>query len=195
MVQDVFCPVCPASRHCRLQGDVALRLPCMDSVCAVAPFSRSNVRSQILQENFKRWNDALVAKDYEKVASLYCSKELSFLPTVSPKFIQDPKETKDYFVDFVKKLPSGTITSQNVQPYGSDAYLHSGAEPHLTHALSRLCMACALRFTASTALNLFCRCPLPCFLFTHLHLHHLPLLFLNLTLVTFDSLPQACTPS
>jgi uncharacterized protein (TIGR02246 family) len=36
------------------------------------------------QENFKRWNDALKGKDYEKVAALYSSSDLSFLPTVSP---------------------------------------------------------------------------------------------------------------
>ena len=121
------------------------RCASLHGFCALFSSGGVTPDSKILQENFKRWNDALVAKDYEKVASLYCSKELSFLPTVSPKFIQDTKETKDYFVDFVKKLPSGTITSQNVQPYGSDAYLHSGTDPNLKHTLFRPCMACAWR--------------------------------------------------
>jgi len=79
----------------------------------------------LAQENFKRWNDALKAKDYEKVAALY-SQDLSFLPTVSPKFIRDPQSTKEYFMEFLKKLPEGTITSDKVQRHGDDAYLHTG---------------------------------------------------------------------
>ncbi len=48
------------------------------------------------------------------------------MPTVSPKFIRDSQSTKEYFMEFLKKLPEGTITSDNVQKYGDDAYLHSG---------------------------------------------------------------------
>jgi uncharacterized protein (TIGR02246 family) len=73
-----------------------------------------------------RWNDALQTKKFEEVAGLYSSTDLSFLPTVSPKFIRDPQSTKEYFMAFLQKLPAGTITSDNVQPYGNDAYLHTG---------------------------------------------------------------------
>ena len=85
-----------------------------------------------MQDNFRRWNDALKEKDYEKVASLYSSTDLSFLPTVSPKFIRDGQSTKEYFMDFLKKLPDGTITQDNVQRYGNDAYLHTGLYTFLT---------------------------------------------------------------
>ena len=85
-----------------------------------------------LQENFKTWNDALKEKDYEKVAALYSSQDLSFLPTVSPKFIRDGQSTKEYFMDFLKKLPDGTITADNVQKYGDDAYLHTGLYTFMT---------------------------------------------------------------
>ena len=85
-----------------------------------------------VQENFKAWNDALKEKDYEKVAALYSSQDLSFLPTVSPKFIRDGESTKEYFVNFLKKLPEGTITADNVQKYGNDAYLHTGLYTFLT---------------------------------------------------------------
>ena len=71
-------------------------------------------------------NDALQSRDYEKVASLYSNSDLSFLPTVSGKFIRDTRETKDYFMEFLKKLPEGTISSDNVQAYGKDSYLHTG---------------------------------------------------------------------
>ncbi len=73
-----------------------------------------------------RWNNALKEKKFEKVAALYSSKDLSFLPTVSPKFIQDSQSTQEYFLEFLKKLPEGTITADRVQNYGNDAYLHSG---------------------------------------------------------------------
>jgi hypothetical protein len=57
---------------------------------------------------------------------MYSSTDLSFLPTVSPKFIRDPQSTQEYFMEFLKKLPQGTITSDKVQNYGNDAYLHTG---------------------------------------------------------------------
>ncbi len=82
--------------------------------------------NQSVQENFKTWNDALKQKDFDKVAALYSSKDLSFLPTVSPKFIRDGQSTKEYFMEFLKKLPNGTITADDVQSYGPDAYLHTG---------------------------------------------------------------------
>ena len=84
------------------------------------------------QENFKTWNDALIAKDFDKVAALYSSTDLSFLPTVSPKFIRDPHSTKEYFMEFLKKLPEGTITADNVQRFGPDAYLHTGLYTFMT---------------------------------------------------------------
>jgi uncharacterized protein (TIGR02246 family) len=85
-----------------------------------------------LSGSFARWNDALKAKKFEKVAALYSSEELSFLPTVSPKFIRDAKSTRQYFMEFLKKLPDGTITNDNVQSFGKDAYLHTGMYTFMT---------------------------------------------------------------
>lgn len=80
----------------------------------------------VAQENFRRWNEALKSKDYDRVASLYSSTDLSFLPTVSPEFIRDSQSTREYFVEFLKKHPVGTITADKVQSFGEDAYLHTG---------------------------------------------------------------------
>jgi uncharacterized protein (TIGR02246 family) len=80
----------------------------------------------IHQANFKTWNDALKQKDFDKVAALYSSTELSFLPTASPKFIRDGHSTKEYFIEFLKRIPDGTITADSVQRHGDDAYLHTG---------------------------------------------------------------------
>jgi len=88
--------------------------------------ARDEAMYPIAQANFKRWNDALESKDYEKVASLYSSTDLSFLPTVSADFIQSTPEAEAYFVEFLKKLPSGTITADKVQSFSDEAYLHSG---------------------------------------------------------------------
>jgi hypothetical protein len=35
-------------------------------------------------------------------------------------------------VEFLKKLPEGTITADNVQRYGDDAYLHTGMYTFMT---------------------------------------------------------------
>ena len=81
------------------------------------------------QDNFKRWNDALQTKNAQTVANMYTA-EPSFLPTVSGDHIKRGgvgTPTEDYFVEFVKKNPFGTITDDSVQVFsGGDAYLHSG---------------------------------------------------------------------
>jgi len=80
----------------------------------------------VAQENFRRWNEALKSKDYIRVASMYSSTDLSFLPTVSPDFIRDSQSTEKYFIEFLKKHPVGTVTADKVQSFGKDAYLHTG---------------------------------------------------------------------
>eukprot|EP00291_Cryptomonas_curvata_P019599 CAMPEP_0172172560 /NCGR_PEP_ID=MMETSP1050-20130122/12518_1 /TAXON_ID=233186 /ORGANISM="Cryptomonas curvata, Strain CCAP979/52" /LENGTH=251 /DNA_ID=CAMNT_0012844121 /DNA_START=59 /DNA_END=810 /DNA_ORIENTATION=- len=86
----------------------------------------------VAQENFKSWNDALKAKDYEKASALYCTTDLTFLPTVSPDFIRDAPSTKRYFQDFVKRLPDGKITDDSVQFLSADSYLHTGMYTFMT---------------------------------------------------------------
>ena len=70
------------------------------------------------QANFKTWNDALQTKDAKIVANLYVNDQLSFLPTVSPAHIKAggaTSSTEDYFIEFVKKNPFGTITDDSIQ--------------------------------------------------------------------------------
>merc|ERR1711966_56166 len=87
----------------------------------------------VAQTNFKKWNDALQTKDPKKAAALYSATDLSFLPTVSGDFIKDSgKPTEEYFVEFIKKNPAGTITGDKVQSYGPDAYLHTGMYTFMT---------------------------------------------------------------
>ncbi len=116
---------------------VDARAPTLQTLQAhISNISATSIFSLLIscasQENFNAWNDALKEKDFEKVAALYSSTDLSFLPTVSPKFIRDGQSTKEYFMEFLKKLPDGTITSDNVQRFGPDAYLHTGMYTFLT---------------------------------------------------------------
>ncbi len=84
------------------------------------------------QENFKAWNDALRAKDFNRATALYSSSDLTFLPTVSSDFIRDVPSTRRYFMAFVERLPVGEIVADNVQCLGPDAYLHTGLYTFMT---------------------------------------------------------------
>jgi hypothetical protein len=85
----------------------------------------------LMQDNFKAWNDALQTRDYTKVVPFYSEKELSFLPTVSPNLItkqtgSDPKEetAKDYFTEFLKKMPNGVVTEEVIQVFAYFSLSH-----------------------------------------------------------------------
>jgi hypothetical protein len=112
----------------RVQADAAASVRDADALGA------RRTTQAIATANFKLWNDALATKVPATVAALYSSTkdELSFLPTVSPNHIKSitdatTESVTDYFVDFLKKNPQGTITEEFVfQLGGTDAYLHSG---------------------------------------------------------------------
>jgi uncharacterized protein (TIGR02246 family) len=78
----------------------------------------------VRQANFNRWLQALLSRDYEQVASLYSTEE--------PDFVRDTKSTKQHFLEFLQKLPKGTITADKVQKYSDDVYLHTGMYTFMT---------------------------------------------------------------
>jgi hypothetical protein len=100
----------------------------------------------IAKTNYKSWNDALLTKNPDNVFVLYENgADLSFLPTKSPIMIEkvndgveskngSPNEdARDYFRDFLKNNPDGTVVDEfvmglNNYPLNTDgaAYLHSG---------------------------------------------------------------------
>jgi len=67
-----------------------------------------------VQDLFGLWNDALATKDPKKVAMRY-AKQSVLLPTVSDTPRTDFQSIKDYFVNFLKLEPQGTILESNVQ--------------------------------------------------------------------------------
>lgn len=65
---------------------------------------------------FNTWNAALQTGDPKKVASLY-AKNATLLPTLSSEVRQSPDAIEDYFEDFLKLKPRGSIIHQNVSLY------------------------------------------------------------------------------
>jgi len=62
---------------------------------------------------FKRWNQALASGNPETVAGLYGPGAL-LLPTLSPTNRSDPEAIADYFTAFLKRHPTGEVTSRQI---------------------------------------------------------------------------------
>lgn len=63
---------------------------------------------------FDRWNASLQTGDPKKVVANYATRSI-LLPTVSNKLRLTPAEREDYFVEFLKKKPSGTIDQRFIE--------------------------------------------------------------------------------
>ena len=73
---------------------------------------------------FDQWNDALQTLDPDQVVALYAENAV-LLPTLSNAVRHNHPEIRDYFVDFLKKQPRGTINESNIRDHG-DIAVHSG---------------------------------------------------------------------
>lgn len=73
---------------------------------------------------FDQWNAALQTLDPDKVVELY-SQDAILLPTLSNSVRHNHPEIREYFVDFLKKRPRGTINESNIRDLGETA-VHSG---------------------------------------------------------------------
>lgn len=65
---------------------------------------------------FNVWNAALQTRDPKQVAALY-APDATLLPTLSREVCQTPDAIEDYFEDFLKLSPKGSIIHQNVSLY------------------------------------------------------------------------------
>lgn len=79
---------------------------------------------EIARLNFKRWNEALLAKNPEKVAQLY-ALNATLLPTLSPVFRVGREQIQNYFEHFLQKNPAGKVVEEQIQFLGQ-GYAHSG---------------------------------------------------------------------
>lgn len=73
-----------------------------------APITESAV-----QDLFERWNQALGSERPETVASLYEPGAL-LLPTLSPTNRSNPEAIADYFTAFLKRQPTGKVSSRHI---------------------------------------------------------------------------------
>ena len=73
---------------------------------------------------FDDWNAALQTLDPDQVVALY-AKDAILLPTLSNTVRHNHAEIREYFVDFLKKHPRGTINESNIREMG-DIGVHSG---------------------------------------------------------------------
>ena len=65
---------------------------------------------------FDDWNAALQTHDPKQVAALY-APDATLLPTLSKEVRQSPDAIEDYFTEFLKLSPKGTIVQQNIRIY------------------------------------------------------------------------------
>jgi hypothetical protein len=57
----------------------------------VHPLTTAILYRSVCSDMSTNFSGAAGTKEYEKVAAMYSSTDLSFLPTVSPQFIRDPQ--------------------------------------------------------------------------------------------------------
>ncbi len=67
---------------------------------------------------FDRWNASLQTGNPDEVVKNY-APDAVLLPTVSNKVRRNHAEIRDYFVNFLKLKPQGTINERNVHYYGN----------------------------------------------------------------------------
>lgn len=67
-----------------------------------------------VEKLFNNWNEALQTRDPKKIVALYADDAV-LLPTLSNTPRTNHKELENYFIDFVKKHPSGKIDSRVIR--------------------------------------------------------------------------------
>lgn len=81
--------------------------------------------TSIVATNFARWNDALQTGDPKQVAALY-HENLSLLPTLAPRTINDRTGCERYFDFFCSLHPVARIAQEFIYPLTDDSYAHAG---------------------------------------------------------------------
>uniref|UniRef100_A0A7S2QTI1 Calcium/calmodulin-dependent protein kinase II association-domain domain-containing protein n=1 Tax=Chlamydomonas chlamydogama TaxID=225041 RepID=A0A7S2QTI1_9CHLO len=94
---------------------------------ATAVVEKVNTAAELakVRTQFDRWNASLQTKDPKKVAALY-APDAVLLPTVSNKVRTTPEEIEDYFTQFLKLQPFGTVNESDVRLLTPETAIHSG---------------------------------------------------------------------
>lgn len=96
--------------------------PKMYSGIAAAP---ANKQEREIAGLFDRWNAALRTGNPRTVASLYAPTGV-LLPTVSNEVRVGPQAIENYFVDFLKMRPQGTINMREIRMLDDNTALDTG---------------------------------------------------------------------
>ncbi len=96
-----------------ITGRAAHNLP-IDTVSDNETVVCQPATKKLVEELFKKWNDALQTGNAKTVAALY-AEDAVLLPTVSnlPRTTQE--EIEDYFNHFLEKKPYGIIKQRNIK--------------------------------------------------------------------------------
>lgn len=78
------------------------------------------ITEQQVAQLFDRWNASLQTGDPDKVVANYAPNAI-LLPTVSNKVRHNQAERREYFEQFLKLKPKGTINERNIHIYGDTA--------------------------------------------------------------------------
>lgn len=86
-------------------------------------------KEEIVEENNRRWAEALESGNAEAVAALYATDDpaFAFLPTLQKGLVADHEGTQEYFRDhFLPKLPKAKFLDQRVRFFNDDGYVQTG---------------------------------------------------------------------
>jgi len=80
---------------------------------------------KLAQANFKKWSNALVSGDVEKISHLYAENN-TFHPTMLGELKKGISGCKEYFYHFLEKNPQCRVCQEEVVPIDKNCYLHTG---------------------------------------------------------------------
>jgi uncharacterized protein (TIGR02246 family) len=94
----------------------------LPAIVLVALTTTAHAKTEVCQTSsekqvaslFDRWNASLQTADPKKVVANYAAKSV-LLPTVSNKPRLTAAEKEDYFQEFLKRKPVGTIDSRTIE--------------------------------------------------------------------------------
>ncbi|MBV8803036.1 MAG: SgcJ/EcaC family oxidoreductase [Gammaproteobacteria bacterium] len=99
----------------------------LEQALATEPLACKNISQAEVASLFNRWNNALKSKNLDSIVANY-AEDAVLLPTVSNLPRTNHDEIRNYFIDFIKKNPSGEILKRTIRTgcnWATDTGLYS----------------------------------------------------------------------
>lgn len=100
---------------------VLLAIILVSAGCVEPVQNYETISEQEVRALFDTWNNTLQTGDPNQVAALYAENGV-LLPTVSNQVRTNHEEIADYFVNFLKYQPHGTINESHVRVFNGVAF-------------------------------------------------------------------------